>query len=99
MMLSFSFNACIQKAASPIGKFENYIVKNGVQKGDEIVLDCPDIAGQIVEYDFIITAMENIKDSNETQFELIKGINGVRMKLLDSSITNNGSKMERVVLI
>ena len=86
-------------SSTPAEKLDSYIMKNGTAIGEEYVLDCPEVIDTIKGSDFTIAHMENLQGSTNTEFQLIKGESGVSIKLTDSSITDNGMKLERTVSI
>ncbi len=91
----------VEKKLSPAEKIDNYVMQKGVQNGEEYVLDCPEVAAKFSEYDFTISKMngDNDKASLKCEFKVIKGADGIRLELLDSSLTFNGIKLERSVVI
>lgn len=84
---------------TPMEKLDAFIVENGVQKDDMYILDCPVAIQKIKERDFTIAHMENLKATLTVEFKLIKDADGITLNLIDSSITDNGMKMERTVTL
>lgn len=88
-----------EKELSPTEKLESYIMENGEQKEENYLLDCPGVLDKIVQSDFTLANMTNLKASAVTEFRLISGADGITLELLDSSITDNGLKMTRSVTL
>ena len=98
IMLMVSLGAC-QKALSPTEKLEKFIMANGTQAGEQYVLESQEAVKKIEACDFTIAHMENLKATGKTEFKVMQGADGISLELLDSSITDNGLKMERTVTI
>ena len=99
IVLMVSFGACSMLSKDPMEKVNNFITENGTQKGEEYVLEYPDAVNRMQESSFTIAAMKNLKGSAKSEFKMIKDADGISVELVDSSITDNGLKMERSVVI
>ena len=88
-----------EKTVSSVKNLHRFIEENGVETDNGIELDCPDAAALISSYDFTIGAMANIQGSMKQTCTIIKNGDDISFRLIDSSITDSGLKLERSVLI
>ena len=88
-----------EKKISPKEKLKTFIDENGTADENKTALVCADAAAIIADYNFTVAAMKNTKASMKQICTMENDSDGVSFKLIDSSITDNGIKMERTVYL